>query len=227
MRGYSSQQAPQRQPPALARRSGCCEKSTVGLAVVGLVGQQRVDAGLELGGDAAEGQAGHRLRRAGRRPRPGAADPTAATAPSADPPGPAGRRRPGPIGARAPSARPRAVGAGRPDGCASDVPSASLGLGQDLGVERAWSRAARRGCRRPRSGPPSSSTTRSARLMVDSRWATISVVRPSMSTRSASWICCSTWTSMALVASSRTRMGGLTSRVRAMAMRWRWPPDRV
>ena len=63
--------------------------------------------------------------------------------------------------------------------------------------------------------------------MVDSRWAMISVVRPSIWTRSAAWIFCSTWTSMALVASSSTRIGGLTSRVRAMAIRWRWPPDSV
>ena len=30
-----------------------------------------------------------------------------------------------------------------------------------------------------------------------------------------------------LVQSSRMRMRGLTSSVRAMAMRWRWPPDSV
>ena len=89
-----------------------------------------------------------------------------------------------------------------------------------------WSPAARRGCRRPRSCCSSSRTTRSARLMVDSRWAMISVVRPSIRTRRLAWISCSTWTSMALVASSSTRIGGLTSRVRAMAMRWRWPPDK-
>ena len=55
----------------------------------------------------------------------------------------------------------------------------------------------------------------------------ISVVRPSMRTRSAEWMRCSTFTSMALVASSRMRMGGFTSRARAMAMRWRWPPESV
>ena len=56
--------------------------------------------------------------------------------------------------------------------------------------------------------PSSSSTTRSARLMVDSRWAMMSVVRPVQQPRSASWISCSTCTSTALVASSRMRIGG-------------------
>ena len=55
----------------------------------------------------------------------------------------------------------------------------------------------------------------------------MSVVRPSIRTRSEEWMRCSTLTSMALVASSRIRMGGLTSRARAMAMRWRCPPERV
>jgi hypothetical protein len=44
---------------------------------------------------------------------------------------------------------------------------------------------------------------------------------------SAAWMRSSTVTSMALVASSSTRMGGLASSVRAMAMRWRCPPDSV
>ena len=44
---------------------------------------------------------------------------------------------------------------------------------------------------------------------------------------SASWMSSSTWTSIALVASSRMRIRGLTSRVRAMAMRWRCPPESV
>ena len=45
------------------------------------------------------------------------------------------------------------------------------------------------------------------------------VVRPSMATRKLAWMRCSTWTSMALVASSRTSIGGLTTRARAMAIR--------
>ena len=51
----------------------------------------------------------------------------------------------------------------------------------------------------------------------------ISVVRPCISSRSAAWICCSIWTSIAEVASSSTRIGGLTTSVRAIAIRWRWP----
>ena len=75
--------------------------------------------------------------------------------------------------------------------------------------------------------PSSTTATRSARLMVESRWAMMSVVRPSMSVRSASWICCSICTSIAEVASSSTSIGGLTSSVRAIASRWRCPPESV
>ena len=50
---------------------------------------------------------------------------------------------------------------------------------------------------------------------------------PRISVRSAPWISSSRWTSTELVASSRIRIGGLTSSVRAMAMRWRCPPDSV
>ena len=91
----------------------------------------------------------------------------------------------------------------------------------------AWWPGARRGCRRRR--PCAGRAARPGRpaQMVDRRWAMISVVRPSMRTRRPAWMVCSTWTSMALVASSRTSTGGLTRRVRAMAMRWRCPPDSV
>ena len=190
-----AQQPPQRQPAPLARRSACWVNDDVGLAVVGLLGQELVDAGLQLGRDPAEGQPGRRA------PDRGAARPLDAPRPI---------RRPRPSVAADPSSRPR-----RSSGARSRRPGP--GPRRRAGC---WP-AARRGCRRPRCARPSSSTTRSARLMVDSRWAMIRVVRPSMSTRRASWICCSTWTSMALVASSRTRIGGFTSRVRAMAMRWR------
>ena len=75
--------------------------------------------------------------------------------------------------------------------------------------------------------PPSSTTTRSARLIVESRWAMMSVVRPRISVRSAPWISNSRCASTALVASSSMRIRGLTSSVRAIAMRWRCPPDSV
>ena len=55
----------------------------------------------------------------------------------------------------------------------------------------------------------------------------ISVVRLCIRSLSAAWICCSICTSMADVASSSTRIGGFTTSVRAIAMRWRWPPDSV
>ena len=213
MPGYSVQQPPQGQPLELAPRpSGV--NDDVGLGVVRLVGQQLVHPVLQLGRDAGEGQPGRRAGAPRRPPAPATAAAAAATRlrrPSVPPSaGSTGRRSASPVG----SVRSRR-------------PRAPRRLGQHLGVERAWSPAARRGCRRPRSGRWSSRTTRSARLIVDSRWAMIRVVRPSISTRRPAWICCSTWTSMALVASSSTRIGGLTSSVRAMAMRWRCPPERV
>src|SRR5688572_12229491 len=64
--------------------------------------------------------------------------------------------------------------------------------------------------------PPSMSATRSARAIVESRWAMINVVRPRTSRCSASWICNSILTSMALVASSRMRICGFSRMVRAM-----------
>ena len=53
------------------------------------------------------------------------------------------------------------------------------------------------------------------------------VVRLAISSCRALWMASSTVTSMALVASSNTSTLGLASSVRAMAMRWRWPPDKV
>ena len=55
----------------------------------------------------------------------------------------------------------------------------------------------------------------------------MSVVRLDINWLSAAWICCSICTSIAEVASSSTRIGGLTNSVRAMEMRCRWPPESV
>ena len=75
-------------------------------------------------------------------------------------------------------------------------------------------------------------TIRSALRMVESRWAITRVVRcpsaPSpMSCSSEAWTSRSASASRALVASSRIRMGASFRKARAMAMRWRWPPERV
>jgi hypothetical protein len=48
-----------------------------------------------------------------------------------------------------------------------------------------------------------------------------------MTSRSASLIACSVVASTDEVASSRIRMRGSASSARAIASRWRWPPERV
>ena len=72
---------------------------------------------------------------------------------------------------------------------------------------------------------PSSSTTRSASAMVAGRWAITIVVRPRITSASASRISCSLVGSTDEVASSRISTRGSARMARAMAMRWRWPPD--
>ena len=65
----------------------------------------------------------------------------------------------------------------------------------------------------------------SASRMVDSRCAIVIVVRPALTLSMASWTACSVWLSRALVASSRTRIGGLRSTARAIARRCFSPPE--
>jgi len=65
---------------------------------------------------------------------------------------------------------------------------------------------------------------RSAFRMVLRRWATTMVVLPWEARSSAAWTMRSPCTSMAEVASSRIRILGREMMLRAMAMRWRWPP---
>jgi hypothetical protein len=65
----------------------------------------------------------------------------------------------------------------------------------------------------------------SAFSMVDSRCAITSVVRPFMTRSSAAWMWRSDSVSSADVASSRIRIGASFSSARAIARRWRWPPD--
>ena len=73
--------------------------------------------------------------------------------------------------------------------------------------------------------PPSSTRMRSQSITLDRRWARISVVRPCISRSSASWITASFSASTADSASSSTRIGVSRSSARAMATRWRWPPE--
>ena len=65
----------------------------------------------------------------------------------------------------------------------------------------------------------------SARRTVDSRWAITNEVRLSSSVASASCTSRSDSESSAEVASSRIRIGEFLSSARAIARRWRCPPD--
>ena len=67
----------------------------------------------------------------------------------------------------------------------------------------------------------------SASASVDSRWAITNVVRPRIASRSACLIACSVEASTEEVASSRIRIRGSMTSARAIAIRWRWPPDSV
>jgi hypothetical protein len=99
-------------------------------------------------------------------------------------------------------------------------------LGGDLGVQR---RAVEQlGVRAARRDPPCSSTTMSsASAIVESRCAITNVVRSAITSRSAVLIACSVEASTDEVASSRIRIRGSLSSARAIAIRWRWPPDSV
>ena len=73
--------------------------------------------------------------------------------------------------------------------------------------------------------PRSSTTRRSIRRTVESRCAMTIAVRLAISVHRASWISVSLSESSELVASSRMRIGASLRMARAIAMRWRCPPD--
>ena len=73
--------------------------------------------------------------------------------------------------------------------------------------------------------PRSRMTSRSMRRTVESRCAMTIAVRFSISVQSASWMSISLSESSELVASSSTRIGASFRIARAIAMRWRWPPE--
>ena len=75
--------------------------------------------------------------------------------------------------------------------------------------------------------PPSTTRMRSAPRTVASRWAITIVVRPFINRSRACWTSRSLWESRLLVASSRSRIGASFKTARAIATRWRWPPERV
>ena len=63
------------------------------------------------------------------------------------------------------------------------------------------------------------------RAMVESRCAIAITVLPFISSSRLDWIAASTSESSAEVASSSTRIGAFFRITRAIATRWRWPPD--
>ena len=68
---------------------------------------------------------------------------------------------------------------------------------------------------------------RSARRIVDSRCAMTTTVRPALSSSMARVTAASFTPSSALVASSSSSTGASLRKARAMATRWRSPPDRA
>ena len=75
--------------------------------------------------------------------------------------------------------------------------------------------------------PCSSTRMASARTSDDSRCDTTIMVRPRAISARLAWMIASLSGSSALVASSRISSGGRVSSARAMAMRWRWPPEKL
>ena len=73
--------------------------------------------------------------------------------------------------------------------------------------------------------PLSRTTISSVSRMVDDRWAMRRTARSSISAPSATCTSCACSSSSADVASSRTSTGASLRKARAIAMRWRCPPD--
>ena len=197
-----------RSSPAIARatwrlygfRYGTSRRTTcVVVDLAQLVVVPAVDAALQARPRAQRPGSASSSRRRLRRPRcPSLGSP---------PPSPA-RLRPSPIWRRAPLPG-RAVRGRR-----------SAGRGRRCA-------AARRGVPRSTISPSWRTRIWSAIFTVRSRWAMTNVVRPSISFASACWIRYSVCVSTLDVESSRIRMRGSSSSVRAIAMRCFWPPESV
>ena len=85
--------------------------------------------------------------------------------------------------------------------------------------------SARRACPPRRCGRGRRPGCRSSARTVDSRCAMTIVVRPTISRSIASWISASDSESRLEVASSRIRIGASARNARAIATRWRSPPE--
>ena len=73
--------------------------------------------------------------------------------------------------------------------------------------------------------PSDKTRMRSQSITLERRCAKMSVVRPRIRRSSAVWITASFSASTVDKASSSTRIGESRRIARAIAMRWRWPPD--
>ena len=195
-RPCASRAAPERERPVVEAVWGNGSSRS---GTTGLVRGDLVDALLKLGGDAGERQA----RRRG--------DGALGAAAAAGLPSPKLTSLPLPRRPRRARARP----ARRPTALPRLIDSSGSSTGSSCSAATCARISAYRGSFASSSAcvpsastrPSSSTTTRSARLIVESRCAITRVVRSRRCRRSCSWIRCSTWTSTALVASSRTRIG--------------------
>ena len=95
----------------------------------------------------------------------------------------------------------------------------------DLAVEVRVPRAARRGCRARRSARPRAPRSRRPARSWTGGGRSRTWCGPRITSRSASLIRLSVVASTLEVASSRIRMRGSASSARAIATRWRWPPE--
>ena len=216
-----SSAACRRPAPAAEQRSAAARN---GAPVLTARDRQRADdADADERGDPADAEA----RRSPNRRRHGSMMPSSVAQRRGRrrPARPAPRWRPAPprrnrcarSSPRAARRVPRSPGRGRRRAPRPAPPSAG-DRGRRARISSAW---------RPLSTtrPWSSTRMRSAPITLDRRCARISVVRPCASRSSACWITASFSASTEDSASSRTRIGESRSNARAIARRWRWPPD--
>ncbi len=104
------------------------------------------------------------------------------------------------------------------------VLAAELG---DLRIQAGSARSSSSWLPRSTTRPASMTTISSASEIVERRWATTKVVRPAITSRKPFLISSSVRASTDEVASSRIRMRGSAISARAIAIRWRWPPESV
>ena len=140
-------------------------------------------------------------------------------------------RRPYPCPCRRARSPPSSRGARRRRSSAPSISTGRRSPGmrwrrRSLGTARS-ARAARSWLPWATIRPCSSTTISSASAIVERRWAITNVVRPAIASARASLMLCSVEASTEEVASSRISTRGSATSARAIASRWRWPPDSV